>query len=404
MALAGGTLRTSVRSVGSSRGRLLRVLSLVVCAVVVGLAVVYWSWVDAQARAVVVISSVLEAPVLTPVVEGVSGEPRFEDVRVAGNPAWVVEPTGEGPWPALFFVNGTVPQGRELPEVRRLAEGFARAGYLVVVPDLPGLREDEITPRTVSETLQVARAVSEWPDAQDGEVALIGVSTGATLALLAAEGSAMRGRISVVAGIAPYSDIRTVLNIATTGHYREADGEFARYEADPFLSYVVARSLIAALPPGEDRSTLSDELEEVDRQDPDPLAGLRERRLGDLGPEARSVVKLLGNEDPERFDDLYAALPDGVRDSLEQFSPLAGTERLHAPVEIASGPRDRYFPASESYALERIAPQRRVTVTDALDHAELSFSIQDLPAFARFDGFVVRSLREARLEDSDAAG
>jgi hypothetical protein len=37
-------------------------------------------------------------------------------------------------------------------------------------------------------------------------------------------------------------------------------------------------------------------------------------------------------------------------------------------------------------------------VTEVIDHSELSFS--DIPDFARFDGFVVRSLREARHTDS----
>ena len=360
-------------------------------------ALAYRSWVDAQARAVVVISSVLEAPVLTPAVDAVSGEPRLEDVSVAGNPALVVRPAGDGPWPAVFVVNGTVPEGRELPEVRRLAEGFARAGYLVVVPDLPGLTEDEITPDTVHETVEVAREVSGRPDAEDGEVALVGVSTGATLSLLAAEKASLKGRTSVVAGVAPYADIRTVVNVATTGHYREGMG-FRRHEADPFLSYAIARSLVAALPPGEDRQKLSEELERVNREDPDPLAGLRARPTGDLGPEAASVVKLLANEDPERFDDLYEALPKGVCADLAELSPLAGEGQIRAPVEVATGPKDKYFPASESYELERIAPGRRVTVTRALDHARLDFSLSDAPAFAAFDAFVVRALREARLE------
>ncbi len=364
----------------------------------VAVAVVYWSWVDAQARAAVVISSVLQAPVLTPAVDAASGEPHFEDVPVAGNPALVVRPAGDGPsWPAVFVVNGTVPEGRKLPKVRRLAEGFARAGYLVVVPDLPGLTEDKITPGTVQETARVAREVSERPDAEDGQVALVGVSTGATLALLAAEKATLEGRISVVAGVAPYSDIRTVVNVATTGHYRDGGG-FRRHEADPFLSYAIARSLVAALPPGEDRRTLSGELEGVAREDPNPLAGLRSRPAGDLGPGAASVVRLLANEDPERFDALYGALPERVRADLRELSPLAGTGRIDAPVEVATGPRDRYFPASESYELERVAPGRRVTVTRALDHAELDFSLRDAPDLAAFDGFVVRSLREARLD------
>ncbi len=371
---------------------------LALFAVLAGTLALYWSWVEAQARAVVVISSVLEAPVLTPAVDAVSGEPRFEDLPVAGNPTLVVRPPGEGPWPAVFVVNGTVPEGRKLPEVRRLAEGFARAGYLVFVPDLPGLTEDEITPETVHETVDVAREVSGRRDAQGGRVALVGVSTGATLALLAAESASLRGRISVVAGVAPYSEIRTVLNVATTGHYRDG-GRFRTHEADPFLSYAIARSLVAALPPSEDRQTLSKELDGVDREDPDPLAGLRSRPTEGLGPEATSVVELLANEDPRRFDALYEALPEGVRADLRELSPLAGEERISAPVEVATGPRDKYFPASESYELGRIAPRRKVTVTRALDHAELDFSLGDAPAFAAFDAFVVRSLREARLEE-----
>ena len=366
-------------------------LALVV--VVAVLVVAGWSWIDAQARAVVVVSSVLETPVLTPAAETVTEEPVVEDTVFAGRPALVAKPEGEGPWPALLFVNGTIREGRNYPPVQNLARGLARAGYLVVVPDLPGLTTDEITEETVSSTVEMARAVADRPNAESGRVGLIGVSTGATLALLAAEDEEVRDQISVVAGVAPYTDIQTVLNIATTGHYRDGE-KYGPYEADPFLSYVIAKSMLAALPPGEDRDALRAELEEIDRLDQDPLAGLRARPTGDLSPEARSVVKLLANEDPERFDGLYEALPSEIRERMERLSPLAGDEQITAPVELASGPADKYFPVSESFALGSIAADYRVTVTEAIDHSEFSFS--DTLAFARFDGFVVRSLREAR--------
>src|ERR671913_381658 len=387
---AGGTLQGKDSAKRLSGRRLRRAFYLVLLAVLIGLLILYWSWVDAQVRGVVVISSVLDAPVLTPAVEAAGGDPRFSQARVAGNPSLVVRPAGERPWPAIFLVNGTVREGRKLPEVRNLAEGFARAGYLVVVPDLPGLTEGKITPDTARETVEVAREVSARPDVEDREVALVGVSTGATLALLAAEKASLEGRVSVVAGIAPYSDIRTVVNIATTGHYRRSDGELIRYEADSFLPYVIAHSLIAALPSGEDRRTLSGELASMDREDPDPLSGLRARRTDDLGPGARSVVRLLANRNPERFAVLYAGLPDDVRHDLEELSPLAGPGRIGVPVELATGPHDKYFPTSQSYALERIAPQRRVTVTEVLDHAKLEVSLENIPALATFDAFVVR--------------
>jgi hypothetical protein len=119
--------------------------------------------------------------------------------------------------------------------------------------------------------------------------------------------------------------------------------------------------------------------------------------LSGMGAEARSVAALLANKDPRRFDELYAGLPEGVRANLEELSPLAGDEEVSVPVELISGPRDRYFPVSETYAIGRIAPQARVTVTEALDHVEPEPSFRDLPAFLRVNGFVVRSLREARL-------
>jgi pimeloyl-ACP methyl ester carboxylesterase len=379
------------QATGKSRKKFRRLL-LLAFVLTAALVVAKWSWIDAQARTVVALSPVLEAPVLTPAVEAVTGEPCFTDTIIAGNPALVVRPPGQGSWPAIFFVNGVVTEGRKLPEVRRLAEGLARAGYLVVVADLPGLRRGEIRPETVHETLEVARTISERPDARDGTVRLVGVSTGATLSILAAGDGEIAQRVSVVAGVAPYTDVRTVLSTATTGHYRGANEEMVPYEADPFLAGVITQSLVSTLPPSRDRDVLLDELEEVDRLRPQFLEDLR-----GMGAEARSVAELLANKDPERFDDLYAGLPERVRTKIEELSPLAGDGRLSMPVELISGPQDKYFPLSETHAVVRIAPQARVTVSEALDHAELDFSVRDLQALLLIDGFVVRSLSKARL-------
>ncbi|MEJ7872391.1 MAG: alpha/beta fold hydrolase, partial [Rubrobacteraceae bacterium] len=206
----GGRRRTEARRPLSRR-----IFVSVLLAVAIFVVVMCWSWIGAQARAVIVLSSVLETPVLTPAIEALTREPVVEDTVFAGQPALVMKPEGEGPWPAILFVNGTIAEGREYPEVQNLARGLARAGYLVVVPDLPGLTTDEITGETVSSAAQLTRAVANRPDARDGKTALIGVSTGATLSLLAAEDPEVATRVSVVAGVAPYTDIRTVLDIAT---------------------------------------------------------------------------------------------------------------------------------------------------------------------------------------------
>src|SRR5829696_7399492 len=107
--------------------RLRRIFYVVLLAALLGLTVSFWSLVDAQARAVVVISSVLDTPVLTRAGWAPSGDPRLSDTRVAGYPSLVGKPAGGGPWRAVFVGKGTVPEGREVRAVGHLRERFARA-------------------------------------------------------------------------------------------------------------------------------------------------------------------------------------------------------------------------------------------------------------------------------------
>lgn len=371
------------------RRALAAVLVLLLAALVA--TVVFRSWVGAQARAVVVLSTTIETPVLTWAVAVVTAEPRVQETMVAGVPATLVRPPGDGPWPAVVFVNGATALGRHHPDVERLARGLARAGYLVLVPDPVGLERGEITLRTLAETVAVARAVSTREDARDHRVGFVGVSVGTTLALLAAEDPALSGRVSAVAGIAPYTDLRRVIRLATTGYY-----DHQRYDADPFVSLAVARSLAAGLPPGRDRRTLVAQLRAVDDDDPHPLAVLEAGSTSGLGRPARALLSLLRNRDPRRFDALYAALPASMRVGVTRLSPLAATERLWAPILLASGPHDKYFPLTESRALIRAAGHGQLTVTRTLDHAVPEPSFGDVADLFRFDAFVVRVLHSMR--------
>ncbi|MGH3114384.1 MAG: hypothetical protein ACRDOP_13065, partial [Gaiellaceae bacterium] len=90
-------------------------------------------------RAFVLIVSVLDLPVLRSFVRACTRAPVVETVETSGGPLEIVRPAGSGPWPTWVFMNGAHPERRREPVVRRLTEGLARAGYLVVVPDPPGL-------------------------------------------------------------------------------------------------------------------------------------------------------------------------------------------------------------------------------------------------------------------------
>ena len=347
------------------------------------------SWPAVQMQAIAVLATTEGTPVLAWSVRVVTAEPRIEETVVATAPATLVRPgRGDGPWPAIVFVNGATRAGRHHPKVQRLARGLARAGFLVVVPDLPGLRLGEITPATTAATIAVAKATSERRDVRDGRVGFYGVSVGASLALLAAESAALAGRVTVVGGEAPWVSMRRVIRLATTGFYAGRP-----YETDPYASLAIARSLAAGLPPRSERTGLLTRLEAVADDDPSPLASLAGVMY--RGGAGR-LVTLLENRSPRRFDRLYGRLPAPVRNAVAALSPIRHAGRLDMPVELASAPHDKYFPPAESRKLARVAPDVRVTVTSTLEHAVPRPSVRDLADLFGFDGFVVRFLRLAR--------
>ena len=372
-------------------GRRFLVALVVSLLAVLAPALVFRSWVAAQARAVVVLSRTIETPLLTWAVGVVTAEPRVQETVVASVPATLARSGGDGPRPAVVFVNGATELGRRHSDVQRLARGLARAGYLVVVPDPPGLASGEITLGTLAATVAVARAVADRPDARGRRVSFLGVSVGTTLALLAAQDPTLASRVSAVAGVAPYADLVKVVRLATTGHYGRR-----RYDADPFVALAVARSLAASLPRGRDRRVLVERLRAVDEDDPDPLARLRARATTGFGRAGRALLALLRNRDPRRFSMLYARLPASMREGVARLSPITSARRLQAPIVLASAPRDKYFPLGESRSLVRAADDGRLTVTRTLDHAIPEPSLDDVADLVRFDGFVVRALHSMR--------
>ncbi len=344
-------------------------------------------------RALILLAIVLELPLLARLVRLLTGEPRVEQIVVEGIPVEVVKPARGGPWPAWLFVNGAHPLRRTEPVVTRLSRGLARAGYLVLVPDVPGLGEGMITAQTLDATVAVTTAAIGRDDVAGERVALIGASTGAALALLAASRPELAERISVVAAVAPFADLERMICLATTRSYVE-DGGFASYEVTHLQRQVVARSLVATISDVAERERLLSDLDRGELDELDPIA-LLPLEIDALTLEAQAVLRLLQNDEAERFAEHFAALPELVRVLLEQLSPLAGSPGVRAPVEVVVPPSDVYFPLGEAHALAAALPNVHLTITATLDHTRPQLSLGRLRDLRAFDGFVVRGLATA---------
>lgn len=344
-------------------------------------------------RTLVLLAIVLEVPVLARAVRRLTPEPRVESLVIDGVPVELVVPGGSGPWPAFHFVTGAHPERRQEPVVQRVSRGLARAGFVVVVPDLPGLGEGELTPLTFDAARSITEEVSGRPDVRDGRVALAGASAGAGIAIVTAARPELADRVSVVAAVVPFADIERIACLATTSHY-ERNGRYDEYEVTALLRRVVARSFITALQPGDDRDAL---LELLRAQDPDDIDALRSLAQPGraLGPDAQRVVDVLLNEDHLRFPELYRELPQDLVDGLQALSPEVCASAVRAPVEVIAPPDDQYFPLPEAAAVVGLVPRGRLTVTRVLDHTRPSLALSHFGDFVRFLGWVRRCLRTA---------
>ncbi len=115
------------------------------------------------------------------------------DLELAGT---VYAPPGPGPHPGLVFLHGSGPQTRD-SYIRWFADRFARAGFVTLIYDKRGTGESSgarwpETPGGFHELARdgaaAVRAVAARPDVDAGRIGVWGLSQGAWLGPLAAQG------------------------------------------------------------------------------------------------------------------------------------------------------------------------------------------------------------------------
>jgi pimeloyl-ACP methyl ester carboxylesterase len=344
-------------------------------------------------RAFVVLSGLLDLRLLSPAVSALTRRPRAESIEIAGVPTELVTPAGTGPWPAFVLVTGAHPLRRREPIVMKVAEGLGRAGFVVLVPDLPGLGEGQISPRTVESTVRVVEWTAEREEVAKGHIVLCGASVGGSLALIVAGRPEVADSVGVVSSICPFADLEKMICLATTRCYGQ-DGPFGAYDAAILLRRVVARSLLATLTEGAERTQLLDRVGDILNDQEDAIDGLLALDVEELGPDARAIVRLLTNTDAGKFRELYDGLPADARALVELLSPLPRATAIRARVELAVPPLDPYFPPGETQALAAAIPNARLIVSGTLDHTRPMKSRAHLGDLSRYSGFVLRTLAD----------
>jgi dienelactone hydrolase len=254
-------------------------------------------------------------------------------------------PAKKGKQFPLLLVHGVNPTGKDDGQLVLLANNLARAGFLVLVPDIEGMKTLHIRISDAEDVLQsfLYLRTTEHAGPRGG---MLGISYGAGPVLLAAADSRVRDKVAMVATFGGYYDLRNVLLFMLTGAY-EYGGNRGYIRPDTSLRWMFAYRNLDLLRSGADREKLKKIIERRNQYE----VAAADMLAKSLAPEGRALYDFLVNTDQDRFAPLYEKLPLPVREQVYQLSPARAMRYISASFIIAHGTDDYSVPFTESKRL-----------------------------------------------------
>ena len=287
----------------------------------------------------------------------------------------------------VLLVSGLHPAGIDEPRLMALARELAKTNVTVVIPEIPELRQFDITP-ALTDLIEEAAVwlATESGMAPTGRIGLMGVSFGGGLSVVAAGRPALRNHVSYVLSFGGHDDLPRVLRYLCTGIEAAPGGATAApYTTAPRSphDYGVAIILLgiadrlvppdqaAALRAGVRRFLWASALDQVDKPQAEREFAALRVLARDLPEPSRTLLEYVNNRDVARLGPRllpYIAFYGDAPALSASRSP-----KPSAPVFLLHGRDDNVIPAVESkYLAARLRGQTsvRLLVTDLISHAD----------------------------------
>jgi hypothetical protein len=233
-----------------------------------------------------------------------------------------------GRHPGILVCLGAVPAGQDHPQVHRLGEALARAGFAALLHWSPTMRDLRLAPGDIDDITLAYQWLLDHPSVNAAASGMLGTCVGGAFVLMAAADPSIRDRVGFIAAWAPYASMRTLCQDIVTATRTRGDVR-EPWQVDPLTRTVFVRSITDCLEP-EEAERLRDAHAEPDgRVD-----------LTGLSSDGRAVAALLAARDAESTDRALSGLPAALIQRMEIMSPLAYLQNLHAPLILLIHDRD----------------------------------------------------------------
>ena len=292
-------------------------------------------------------------------LELLSQEPRRETVTYLPAAEGSEEPaelwlphwaSAEQPAGAMLLVFGVNNLGRNHPAIERVADGLARTGVAVLVPDSETLLEGRLEVDEVDGVVAAFRTLADRPEVDRDRIGIVGFSVGGSLSLLASRDARIRDDVRWVNAFGAYADAPTYLSSVAAHAYVADDGSTVPWTPTPLAREVYLRFVLDRVDDDRDRRRLADAFTARILAGDHPVedASVRES-LDTTG--ASLAYDLLAAADLDDAERAVAALPQASQDFMRELSPLAHLDGMRAAVHLMHETEDHHVPFVESRRL-----------------------------------------------------
>jgi len=247
---------------------------------------------------------------------------------------------------AILLTHGIIEAGKDDPRLVRFARSLARCGFVVLVPELEGMKAFRILLEDVNDIVTSFRTLASLELVDGEKMGLLGFSYGAGPTFIAAVDPSIRDQVKFLVSFGGYYDPVNVIRFITTGHYDYRD-ERGFLKPEPYGKWTFFMNNLDYVESQKDRRILREVFEKEEKGRRGEIGAL----IKGLTPQGRALYELLVNTNPDRVEHLVRKIDPGVRDYLERLSMARVVPLVKAYLLIGHGSTDPLIPYTESLRL-----------------------------------------------------
>jgi pimeloyl-ACP methyl ester carboxylesterase len=274
----------------------------------------------------------------------------------------------------IVLLHGMSLLGVDDPRQVRAVNALAAAGFRIICPELPEIRDIQIKAKSIATFIAFVSEILRRSDCtRTGRLALFAPSFSGAIVLRAAAAPGLRDHIAAVCALGTMAGIRASMNHILLG---QGIDSYARFIV--LANYVKCKKKYAPLA-GAFRALAVDNWHETASINP-LMPGIERTHYAaaafkKIAPAQRRLVEKIVGDDGARGRIFEELMPLMERE-LRAYGVLDVAEDITAPTFLLHGKNDDVIPPQESIELARRLKSSRLVISPFIGHADTAVSLR----------------------------